>query len=146
MGVDTVHLLNSLAYFLIPVELLVSLYYYRKLAVLPRSVMGLFLLLVLNFLVSGAGYLLTALETHNHYWDSITCIVALITALYLLPLVPKVASQMDSYTSNEELVKLNEDFRSPLKSKKYLTRDARVVERKKYGKPKARKSFQFSKR
>lgn len=44
------------------------------------------------------------------------------------------------------LVKLNEDFRSPLKSKKYLTRDARIVERKKYGKPKARKSFQFSKR
>ncbi|MCB0628930.1 MAG: 30S ribosomal protein S9 [Saprospiraceae bacterium] len=44
------------------------------------------------------------------------------------------------------LVKLNEDFRSPLKGKKYLTRDARVVERKKYGKPKARKSFQFSKR
>jgi len=44
------------------------------------------------------------------------------------------------------LVKLNEEFRGPLKSKKYLTRDARVVERKKYGKPKARKSFQFSKR
>ncbi|NJC26628.1 30S ribosomal protein S9 [Neolewinella antarctica] len=44
------------------------------------------------------------------------------------------------------LVKLNEDFRGPLKSQKMLTRDARVVERKKYGKPKARKSFQFSKR
>ncbi len=44
------------------------------------------------------------------------------------------------------LVKVNEDFRKPLKDKKYLTRDARVVERKKYGKPKARKSFQFSKR
>lgn len=44
------------------------------------------------------------------------------------------------------LVKLNEDFRSPLKSRKYLMRDARAVERKKYGKPKARKSFQFSKR
>ncbi|MBV6653360.1 MAG: 30S ribosomal protein S9 [Mameliella sp.] len=44
------------------------------------------------------------------------------------------------------LVKLNEDFRKPLKNKKYLTRDARAVERKKYGKPKARKSFQFSKR
>ncbi len=44
------------------------------------------------------------------------------------------------------LVKLNEDFRKPLKDKKYLTRDAREVERKKYGKPKARKSFQFSKR
>ena len=44
------------------------------------------------------------------------------------------------------LVQLNEDFRKPLKTKKFLTRDAREVERKKYGKPKARKSFQFSKR
>ena len=44
------------------------------------------------------------------------------------------------------LVKMNEDFRKPLKARKFLTRDARVVERKKYGKPKARKSFQFSKR
>ena len=44
------------------------------------------------------------------------------------------------------LVKINEEFRVPLKTKKYLRRDSRVVERKKYGKPKARKSFQFSKR
>ena len=44
------------------------------------------------------------------------------------------------------LTKLNEDFRGPLKAARFLTRDARVVERKKYGKPKARKSFQFSKR
>jgi len=44
------------------------------------------------------------------------------------------------------LVKIDEDNRSLLKVKKFLTRDARVVERKKYGKPKARKSFQFSKR
>lgn len=44
------------------------------------------------------------------------------------------------------LVKLSEDNKPPLKAKKLLTRDARVVERKKYGKPKARKSFQFSKR
>lgn len=44
------------------------------------------------------------------------------------------------------LVKINEDVRKPLKDMKFLKRDARVVERKKYGKPKARKSFQFSKR
>lgn len=44
------------------------------------------------------------------------------------------------------LVQLNEDFRKPLKDQKFLRRDSRVVERKKYGKPKARKSFQFSKR
>ena len=38
------------------------------------------------------------------------------------------------------------NLRKPLKSAGMLTRDSRVVERKKYGKAKARKSFQFSKR
>jgi small subunit ribosomal protein S9 len=38
------------------------------------------------------------------------------------------------------------DLRKPLKSAGMLTRDSRVVERKKYGRAKARKSFQFSKR
>lgn len=38
------------------------------------------------------------------------------------------------------------ELRKPLKSAGFLTRDPRVVERKKYGKPKARRSFQFSKR
>jgi len=38
------------------------------------------------------------------------------------------------------------DLRSPLKRGGFLTRDPRVVERKKYGKAKARRSFQFSKR
>ena len=37
-------------------------------------------------------------------------------------------------------------LRAALKKGGFLTRDARVVERKKYGKPKARRSFQFSKR
>lgn len=44
------------------------------------------------------------------------------------------------------LTKIDADNRKALKDAKFLTRDARVVERKKYGKPKARKSFQFSKR
>ena len=38
------------------------------------------------------------------------------------------------------------DLRKPLKAAGMLTRDSRVVERKKYGRAKARKSFQFSKR
>ncbi len=38
------------------------------------------------------------------------------------------------------------ELRSALKAAGFLTRDSRVVERKKYGKPKARRSFQFSKR
>lgn len=37
-------------------------------------------------------------------------------------------------------------FHKPLRSGGFLTRDSRVVERKKYGKRKARRSFQFSKR
>ncbi len=41
---------------------------------------------------------------------------------------------------------LNEDLHSILKSNGLLTRDDRMVERKKYGQPKARKRFQFSKR
>ncbi|MEX0838952.1 MAG: 30S ribosomal protein S9 [Parvibaculum sp.] len=38
------------------------------------------------------------------------------------------------------------DLRGVLKKEGFLTRDSRVVERKKYGKAKARRSFQFSKR
>ena len=38
------------------------------------------------------------------------------------------------------------DLRGVLKKAGFLTRDSRVVERKKYGRPKARRSFQFSKR
>ena len=40
----------------------------------------------------------------------------------------------------------NPDNRAALKRAGFLTRDARVVERKKYGQPGARKRFQFSKR
>jgi small subunit ribosomal protein S9 len=38
------------------------------------------------------------------------------------------------------------ELRGVLKKEGFLTRDSRVVERKKYGKAKARRSFQFSKR
>jgi len=44
------------------------------------------------------------------------------------------------------LIENNPDFRSKLKVEGLLTRDPRMVERKKYGRPKARKRFQFSKR
>ena len=44
------------------------------------------------------------------------------------------------------LLEVNEDFRAPLRAAGYLTRDARKVERKKYGQPGARKRFQYSKR
>ena len=44
------------------------------------------------------------------------------------------------------LITLNPEFRPALKAEGFLTRDPRMVERKKYGQPKARKRFQFSKR
>ncbi len=44
------------------------------------------------------------------------------------------------------LVKDEEERRKPLREVGLLTRDPRMVERKKYGQPKARKKFQFSKR
>ena len=44
------------------------------------------------------------------------------------------------------LVKVSADDKSALKQAGFMTRDSRIVERKKPGQPKARKRFQFSKR
>ena len=44
------------------------------------------------------------------------------------------------------LLEFNPELRPRLKTAGFLTRDARAVERKKYGQPKARRRFQFSKR
>jgi len=44
------------------------------------------------------------------------------------------------------LIKIDEEFKPALKANGFLTRDPREVERKKPGRPKARKRFQFSKR
>ena len=47
---------------------------------------------------------------------------------------------------SKALVNYDSKFRPALRKEGLLTRDSRVVERKKYGRKKARKSFQFSKR
>ena len=47
---------------------------------------------------------------------------------------------------SKALLNYEPDLRGALKKGGFLTRDSRVVERKKYGKAKARRSFQFSKR
>ena len=47
---------------------------------------------------------------------------------------------------SKALTLFDPQMRGALKEAGFLTRDSRVVERKKYGKPKARRSFQFSKR
>ncbi|MBB3808141.1 30S ribosomal protein S9 [Pseudochelatococcus contaminans] len=47
---------------------------------------------------------------------------------------------------SKALTHFEPELRGPLKKEGFLTRDSRTVERKKYGKAKARRSFQFSKR
>ena len=44
------------------------------------------------------------------------------------------------------LIKINPEDKATLRAAGFVTRDPRVVERKKPGRPKARKKFQFSKR
>lgn len=55
-------------------------------------------------------------------------------------------SQAISLGIARALVKYDETLRDQLRKHDLLTRDARTVERKKYGQPGARKKFQFSKR
>ncbi|EMD84098.1 30S ribosomal protein S9 [Pacificimonas flava] len=47
---------------------------------------------------------------------------------------------------SQALTRMEPELRSAIKQAGFLTRDSRVVERKKYGRAKARRSFQFSKR
>ena len=51
-----------------------------------------------------------------------------------------------SLAISRALCEFNQDYRPILKKEGLLTRDPRMVERKKYGQKKARKKFQFSKR
>ena len=55
-------------------------------------------------------------------------------------------SQALRLTIARALVKINADDKKALRAEGFLTRDAREVERKKPGQPKARRRFQFSKR
>ena len=59
-----------------------------------------------------------------------------------------VSAQADAIqlAISRALVEVNEEFKPALKQEGLLTRDARIKERKKYGRKRARKRFQFSKR
>jgi len=59
---------------------------------------------------------------------------------------PSAQSEACMYGIAKALTLVAAKNRPPLKKAMLLTRDARIVERKKYGHKKARKSFQFSKR
>ncbi len=59
-----------------------------------------------------------------------------------------VSAQADAirHAISRALLEMNEEYKPVLKQEGLLTRDARIKERKKYGRKRARKRFQFSKR
>ena len=59
-----------------------------------------------------------------------------------------VSAQADAikHAISRALLEINEEYKPVLKQEGLLTRDARIKERKKYGRKRARKRFQFSKR
>ncbi len=59
---------------------------------------------------------------------------------------PKGQAEAIKMAISRVLCEVNEEFRPSLKKEGLMTRDSRSVERKKFGKAKARRSFQFSKR
>ena len=59
---------------------------------------------------------------------------------------PKGQAEAIRLAVSRALVELDDEHRPPLKKEGFLTRDPRMVERKKYGRRKARRRFQFSKR
>lgn len=75
-------------------------------------------------------------DTKNQYDTRITVVGGGVTG----------QSEAIRHGVSRALVALNPDLRAVLKKAGFLTRDSRMVERKKYGKHKARRSTQFSKR
>ena len=59
---------------------------------------------------------------------------------------PKGQAEAIRLAISRALCEVDAENRPPLKKEGFLTRDPRMVERKKYGKRKARRAFQFSKR
>ncbi len=59
-----------------------------------------------------------------------------------------ISAQADAirHGISRALLKVNEEYKAVLKAEGLLTRDSRIKERKKYGRKRARKRFQFSKR
>lgn len=111
------------------------------------------------YLRSGSGKVLVNDRELENYFPIKTCRDDVVLPLKLTETLGKydvfVNVKGGGFTGQSEavrlgisraLVSINPDFKPVLKTESLLTRDPRMVERKKYGQKKARKRFQFSKR
>jgi signal transduction histidine kinase len=91
-------LIITIAYFSIPVQLLVSLFHYPRLAAMPLKIVLLLVLFALFIFLCGAGHLMRSIGMTDVYFNilnGLTAAISLTTALYLLPLVPNMMSTID---------------------------------------------------
>jgi small subunit ribosomal protein S9 len=111
------------------------------------------------YLSEGKGNIIVNDRDYKEYFGTGTLQYVVTQPLVLLDIVEKydIKAKLDGggVTGQAEalrlgitraLVKVDAEYKPLLKSNGFLTRDPREVERKKSGKPKARKRFQFSKR
>ena len=111
------------------------------------------------YLSDGKGKITVNDRDYKEYFGSDTLQYVVTQPLALLDIADKydITANLDGGGSKGQaealrlgitraLIKVDEEFRPTLKANGFLTRDPREVERKKPGKPKARKRFQFSKR
>ena len=93
------------------------------------------------------GSLERLIERKDHYLAAATETVSQAFGTELTTFQSSRLKQFElAKASVRALLRYEPGLRPVLKKGGFLTRDSRVVERKKYGKPKARRSFQFSKR
>jgi small subunit ribosomal protein S9 len=110
-------------------------------------------------LVPGTGNITINGRTMDQYFGRETSKMILVEPLKLVDQMGKVDVLVNAkggglsgqagairHGISRALCEINPEFRPILKKAGFMTRDARAVERKKYGRPGARKRFQFSKR
>jgi small subunit ribosomal protein S9 len=110
-------------------------------------------------LVPGTGNITINGRTMDQYFGRETSKMILVEPLKLVDQMGKVDVLVNAkggglsgqagairHGISRALCELNPEYRPILKKAGFMTRDARAVERKKYGRPGARKRFQFSKR
>ncbi len=111
------------------------------------------------YVSAGSGKITINKKDINEYFPSAILQYVVRQPLSLLDVVEKYDIKVNIYGGGftgqsqalrlaiaRALVKINQEDKKTLKDHGFLTRDARVVERKKPGQPKARRRFQFSKR